>query len=56
MAAGLFNDETGKWQPANINRTQAGDTSESCSYKLLTEHFSKFAVGGVVPPTQLEPL
>jgi hypothetical protein len=55
MAAGLFNDETGKWQPAKINRTKAEDTAETCSYNLLTQHFSKFAVGGVVPPTQLTP-
>jgi hypothetical protein len=56
MAAGLFNEQTGKWQPAKINRTQSLDTSTvECSYKLQTEHFSKFAVGGVVPPVELQP-
>jgi hypothetical protein len=50
LAAGIFNEKTGKWQPATINRTQSVDTLTECSYKLQTEHFSKFAVGGVVPP------
>lgn len=53
LAAGLFNEQTGKWQPAKINRTQLADTpSADCIYKLQTEHFSKFAVGGVVPPAE----
>jgi hypothetical protein len=56
LAAGLFNEQSGKWQPAKINRTQSLDTSTvECSYKLQTEHFSKFAVGGVVPPAELQP-
>lgn len=53
MAAGLFDDDTGKWRPASLTRSEKGDSEEVCSYKLLTEHFSKFAVGGVVPPGQL---
>jgi hypothetical protein len=56
LAAGLFNEQSGKWQPAKINRTQSLDASTvECSYKLQTEHFSKFAVGGVVPPAELQP-
>ena len=54
MAAGLFDDDTGRWRPANLTRSEKlGSSEDVCSYKLLTEHFSKFAVGGVVPPGQL---
>jgi hypothetical protein len=56
LAAGVFNEQTGRWQPAKINRTQLADTpSPECIYKLQTEHFSKFAVGGVVPPAEVQP-
>ena len=53
MAAGLFDDDTGRWRPANLTRSEKLGSEDVCSYKLLTEHFSKFAVGGVVPPGQL---
>ena len=49
MAAGLFDDDTGRWRPANLTRSEKLGSEDVCSYKLLTEHFSKFAVGGVVP-------
>ena len=53
MAAGLFDEDTGRWRPANLTRSEKLGSEDACSYKLLTEHFSKFAVGGVVPPGQL---
>ena len=53
MAAGLFDDDTERWRPANLTRSEKLGSEDVCSYKLLTEHFSKFAVGGVVPPGQL---
>ena len=52
MAAGLFDDDIGRWRPANLTRSEKLGSEDVCSYKLLTEHFSKFAVGGVVPPGQ----
>lgn len=53
MAAGLFDDDTRKWRSVNMSKIDAANSNNSCSYKLLTGHFSKFAVGGVVPPGQL---
>ena len=50
--AGLIDDNTGRWRPDNLTRSEKLDIEDVCSYKLLTEHFSKFAVGGVVPPGQ----
>ena len=46
---GTVDDDTGRWRPANLTRSEKLGSEDVCSYKLLTEHFSKFAVGGVVP-------
>lgn len=54
MKAGIFNDITRRWQPLNLTRNTATDDEDKCGYQLLIEHFSKFAVGDVVPPSQVK--
>jgi hypothetical protein len=54
MKAGVFNDVTRKWSPLNVTRTATEDSGDRCGYQLLLGHFSKFAVGGVVPPNALQ--
>lgn len=48
-----FNDSTAKWQQDDVGkpiRAAMLDINNECGYILQTEHFSKFAVGGVKPP------
>lgn len=52
MKAGVFNDVTRKWSPLNMSRVATEDLEDRCAYHLPLGHFSKFAVGGVVPPQQ----
>ena len=54
MKAGVFNDITRRWQPLNVTRSAATDAEDTCGYHLLIQHFSKFAVGDVVPPSQIQ--
>ena len=49
IKAGVFNDITRKWQPLNVTRNSTTDSESTCGYQLLIGHFSKFAVGDVVP-------
>ena len=48
----LFNEPTSNWQQQVDKPKHATmlDVDNECAYILRTEHFSKFAVGGVKPP------
>lgn len=52
-----FNEFTNKWQKlSNPARIPLEDVVDQCGYALKTQHFSKFAVGGIKPPTSFEEL
>ena len=54
IKSGVFNDITRKWQPLNVTRSSTTDSESTCGYQLLIGHLSKFAVGDVVPPSQIQ--
>ncbi|HZC20999.1 MAG TPA: hypothetical protein VE223_05095, partial [Nitrososphaeraceae archaeon] len=51
-----FNESTGKWQQLDKPIRQATlDAHEECGYILHTQHFSKFAVGGIKEQSSIVP-
>jgi hypothetical protein len=44
----IFDEEKGVWvEPNNPERVVSADESERCGFVIETDHFSKFAVGGI---------
>jgi hypothetical protein len=52
ISAGVFDEQTKKWKKVVATREELLDSLDICAYNLYPGHFSKFAVGGVVPPIQ----
>ena len=53
ISAGVFDEKTKKWKKVEAIREELLDSIDICAYNLFPGHYSKFAVGGVVPPNQL---
>lgn len=53
ISAGAFDEHTKKWKKVETAREGLLDSFDNCAYSLFPGHYSKFAVGGVVPPNQL---
>ena len=53
ISACVFDEKTKKWKKVEAIREEVLDSIDICAYNLFPGHYSKFAVGGVVPPNQL---